>query len=286
LVPNIKETSLIKVPLKDLKRVPDVLNCVIEAKPSSIESYDDETVRLAVKYLPDILDRHTKGFVERMRFFFTFLPEIFLYYFYGFPRLTMIIEFGGSDKKEVNEKVKLALHNLEKNKFVYKSVSSEIEKKKMWAIRRESYNLLRSHSDGKEIATFIEDVVVPPNMLFEFLPKINDILHSYDLRYSIAGHAGSGNFHIFPLMDFKDKNHKEKMIEISKKVYELVASCGGSITAEHNDGISRTPFLHYIFSEKMLNLFVGVKNIFDIQNIFNPHKKTGVSEEYFKKSMR
>lgn len=47
----------------------------------------------------------------------------------------------------------------------------------------------------------------------------------------------------------------------------------GSISGEHNDGLIRTPFLHYMFTSEMLSLFKQVKNIFDPLHIFNPNKK-------------
>ena len=52
-----------------------------------------------------------------------------------------------------------------------------------------------------------------------------------------------------------------------------MASMHGSITAEHNDGIIRTPYLTKMYSSEILNLFKRTKDIFDPQNIFNPGKK-------------
>ena len=46
------------------------------------------------------------------------------------------------------------------------------------------------------------------------------------------------------------------------------------MTAEHNDGIIRTPFLEDMFGEEGVRLFSQTKHIFDPQNIFNPGKKT------------
>ena len=54
----------------------------------------------------------------------------------------------------------------------------------------------------------------------------------------------------------------------------------GSITAEHNDGIVRTPYLSKMYSPEIIELFRKTKEIFDPQNIFNPGKKVGGSEEY------
>jgi FAD/FMN-containing dehydrogenase len=54
----------------------------------------------------------------------------------------------------------------------------------------------------------------------------------------------------------------------------------GSITAEHNDGLIRTPYLKKMYGPKIIEIFSQVKQIFDPKNIFNPRKKTGVDLDY------
>ena len=97
---------------------------------------------------------------------------------------------------------------------------------------------------------------------------------------TLAGHAGSGNFHIIPLMDLKKESERKKIPEVSNKVYDLIIEYGGSITAEHNDGLIRSPYLKKMYGEKVYALFEEVKKIFDPQNIFNPGKKVYSSLEY------
>ena len=77
---------------------------------------------------------------------------------------------------------------------------SEAEAEKYWVIRRESFALLRQKVKGVRTAPFIDDFVVLPSYLPEFLPKLNQILGKYHLTYTIAGHVGDGNFHIIPLI--------------------------------------------------------------------------------------
>jgi FAD/FMN-containing dehydrogenase len=98
----------------------------------------------------------------------------------------------------------------------------------------------------------------------------------------VAGHAGDANFHIIPLMNLTDPNERDIIMPMSDKVYDLVLKYHGSITAEHNDGIIRGPYLEKMFGAKMFELFKEVKHIFDPQNIFNPHKKTDSSMQYLK----
>ena len=101
--------------------------------------------------------------------------------------------------------------------------------------------------------------------------------------YTIAGHPGDGNFHIIPLMDLSDEKSRQIIPELSEKVYDLVIKYGGSITAEHNDGLIRTPYLEKMYGKEVCGLFEEVKRIFDPQNIFNPGKKVGGSIDYASK---
>jgi len=78
----------------------------------------------------------------------------------------------------------------------------------------------------------------------------------------------------------KKRENIEVIKKVSEEIYSLVKEFGGSITGEHNDGIVRTPYLNYMYSEEVLRLFEKTKNIFDPQNIFNPGKKVGGSIEY------
>ena len=54
----------------------------------------------------------------------------------------------------------------------------------------------------------------------------------------------------------------------------------GSITAEHNDGLIRTPYLEKMYGPRIYDLFKQTKHIFDPQNIFNPGKKVGATMQY------
>jgi FAD/FMN-containing dehydrogenase len=139
---------------------------------------------------------------------------------------------------------------------------------------------LRQHVKGARTAPFIDDVCVKPQYLPEFLPKMRKILDEHKLVYTIAGHAGNGNFHIIPLMNMKDPKNAELIPIVSDKIYSLVKEYRGSIDAEHNDGIIRTPYLEQMFGHEIITLFQKTKDIFDPQNIFNPGKKVGGTKEY------
>ena len=83
-------------------------------------------------------------------------------------------------------------------------------------------------------------------------------------------------------MKLADEKSIEQIETLSNKVYSLVQQFHGSLSGEHNDGLIRTPFLSYMYTEKMINIFKELKSIFDPQNIFNPNKKVGIDWEYSK----
>jgi FAD/FMN-containing dehydrogenase len=128
---------------------------------------------------------------------------------------------------------------------------------------------------GTRTAPFIDDIIVRPEHLPEFLPALNKILAEYNIVYTIAGHVGDGNFHIIPLMDFTKPDTRKIIQELSEKVYDLVLAYHGSITAEHNDGLIRSPYLKQMYGAEVYEIFEEVKKAFDPLGIFNPGKKVG-----------
>jgi FAD/FMN-containing dehydrogenase len=198
----------------------------------------------------------------------------------GIPKLILLAEFSGNDDVELDEKVHELSKRMKKFKWKTRIATSTEDAEKYWTIRRESFNLLRKHVRGRRTAPFIDDVVVNPEYLPEFLPKIRKILDTHKLLYTIAGHAGNGNFHIIPLMDMRLSQNADAIKNVSEEVYALVAEYHGSITGEHNDGIVRTPYLHTMYSPKIMSLFKETKDLFDPQGMFNPGKKVGITVDY------
>ena len=274
---NIKPANkLVVIFMTDITKLGSLVDAILPFHPESIESYDDATMKLAVKFFPDFLKN--KGLRGMIKFMWSFWPEVFMMV-KGFPKLVLLVEFAGENEKTVKNESKKLLSELKKQGFTFpmRITKSKNDADKYWDIRRESFALLRKHVKDKHTAPFIDDIIVPPQTLPEFLPKLNLLLNQYPITYTIAGHAGNGNFHIIPLMDFKDSNTAKIIMELSTKVYDLVLQYKGSTNGEHNDGIIRTPFLKQMYGEKVYELFAQTKQIFDPTNFFNPGKKVALT---------
>ena len=273
LVPKPAYGSLLAIFMPSLDKLPEVVNEVMTFKPDSFETYDDYSLKLAIKFFFDFFEQ--MGFVSAVRLGLQFIPESFLMLRHGIPKLTLLVQFTGDSKEKVQKRLKELQKKISHFGLKSRVTKSDIEAEKYWEVRRQSFNMLRKHVHGRRTAPFIDDIIVLPKYLPEFLPKVETILDENKLTYTVAGHAGDGNFHIIPLMDLNSPFSTDSIIEISRKIYDLVMEYKGSITAEHNDGIIRTPYLEKMYGGEIVELFKKTKEIFDSKYILNPGKKVG-----------
>ncbi len=278
LVPTEKYSSMFVIYLFSLENLAHIIQEILKVSPTSLESYDDKTLKLALKYAPE-LARMIGQQENLLTFILDLSPDLWIMLKNRkFPKLVLMAEFTGNDQKEIEDRI----YQVQKNLAPY-NLQTHYEKNpdEYWIIRRQSFNLLRQKIKNLQTVPFIDDIIVNPDKMPEFLPQLNKILEKYpQLIYTIAGHAGNGNFHIIPLMDMTDPKQRALIPEISEKVYDLVLKFEGSLSAEHNDGLIRGPYLKKMYGQKMYELFKRVKQIFDPYNIFNPHKKTDADLEW------
>lgn len=273
LVKTKEHRAMLVVFLTDINILPEIVHRVLKFKPESFESYDDQTFKLAVRFIPQIIGQF--GILQMIQLGFAFIPEAWMVLTGGVPKLVLMAEFAEDTADEALQKAEgaaVALHGLHVR---IKIAKTEAAAKKYWTIRRESFALLRKNLRGLYASPFIDDLVVHTDDYPKFLPELNELLSHYKLLYTIAGHIGDGNFHIIPLMNLGRPYDHQEILELSPKVYELIGKYHGSITGEHNDGIIRTPYLPLMFSEPMIGIFAEVKKIFDPLGVFNPGKKVG-----------
>lgn len=271
LVPVRKHKEMMIVFLHDFSHLDQIIKEALSLSPESFEAYDDNTLKLALRFFPEFAKLlGTKGIIQTG---FDFLPEFLMILFGGMPKLVLQIDFTGNNIEELQSKIQQLKEKL-KPFHPQIRIATENQEEKYWAIRRESFNLLRKKIRNKHTAPFIDDFVVKPEFLSKVLPEVSRLIKKYPgFIYTIAGHVGDGNFHIIPLADISDPKIRNAIPVLSEQVYELIHKYHGSITGEHNDGLIRTPYLKKMYDQKIISLFEETKNIFDPQNIFNPRKK-------------
>ena len=257
--------------LPDLEQLVPIVETVLAYEPEAFECYDDHTFELAVQSL-----------TYEMKILYDAWKPLLQMIETKMPKLILLIELADTDERVLEEKFSHLVGEITKFNVPLRVTGSSLEGEKYWRIRHESFNLLRHHGVGRQSAPFIDDIIVRPQVLKEFMPKLEEVLAKYKdkMMYTIAGHIGDGNFHIIPLIDFADPSTREALPKIMDDVFGLVLSYGGSTAAEHNDGLVRSQYLEKQFGVEMVKLFEQVKNIFDPLNIFNPRKKVNVDMKF------
>lgn len=286
LVEHKPLSGMVVLFMKSLKDLGKIINSVLEVGPSSFESFDEHTLKFAIRFFLSF--RKTLGLKRFVLLGLSFIPLVnkLLRYLPNLPKLIMLVEFEGNEQSEIDAKIQATVEAVSKYNLETHIAETRKHEEKFWIMRRESFNLLRKNVKRKHTAPFIDDLIVPPEHLPEFLPKLTKILEKYDLLYTVAGHMGDGNFHIIPLMDFSDPKERQKIPDCLNEVTDLVLKYEGSLSGEHNDGLIRGPFLSKVFKPKAMQVQRQIKTIFDPQDIFNPHKKVTATWNYSSRRMR
>jgi len=284
---DAKELSgMVVIFLKDLKSLGQIINDILPLKPTSLESFDDHTLKFAFRFFFSF--RKTLGWKRFVLLGLSFLPVLkhLLIFLPSFPKIIMLCEFEGEVQSDIDEKINRLQKLMDRRNIETQLAVNKHQEEKFWVMRRESFNLLRKNVKRKHTAPFIDDLIVPPDSLPEFLPRLTEILERHKLLYTVAGHMGDGNFHIIPLMNLQDPTERQKIYPVLREVTDLVLEYGGSLSGEHNDGLIRGPMLERMYGPDMMNIFSQIKHTFDPDNIFNPHKKTDAKLEFSQDHMR
>jgi len=273
LISPENHSALLVMFVNDTSLLARIIEKIGARSPQSFECYDDRAIKLALRFLRDFL--RILKLSSMVSLAWRFFPEFMMFLFKGLPKLVLLAEFTSDSFLGARKKAQEAAQDLAGLPISWRVTKSQEEEEKYFAIRRASFKLLHEHPEGKTAAAFIDDIIVRPKDLPQFLSRLQSILEPYenDIIYTIAGHVGDANFHIIPLIDLKNPEAKMIIIELMEKVHHLVFEFGGSMSAEHNDGLLRTPFVSEMYGEKVYELFVKIKDIFDPLRIFNPGKK-------------
>jgi len=121
-------------------------------------------------------------------------------------------------------------------------------------------------------APYVEDIAVPPDQLPEFLQQALELLRHRQITASIFAHAAHGQLHIRPLVNLSDSADITNLRGLAEELYEHVWAIGGTISGEHAEGFSRTPYASRQHGPLMAAMR-EVKSLFDPQGILNPGKK-------------
>lgn len=279
LVPTRNNSGTLVIFLHKIEDLGGLINDVLKHKPAAFEGFDNYTLMLSFKLF--LYFHKSLGWGGMIKLGIQLIPDA-LKLFRGIPKMVLIVEMDGDSPEEVADKIRNLRQDLKpyRQDALFEENETRAKSRKFWIMRRESFNLLRQKVKDKHTAPFIDDLVVPPKHLPEFLPEVRRIIKKYDLLATVQGHMGDGNFHVIPLMEIEKQTERDKIEPAMREINDLVLHYNGSLSGEHNDGLIRGTWLEAMYGEEVFGLMKQTKQIFDPENIFNPHKKTDADWDY------
>lgn len=193
----------------------------------------------------------------------------------GEPEALLIIEVSGNDLDELNSKVEVVFKGLKEKDFGYHyAVVSGLDAEKVWSLRKAGLGVLSNMVGDAKPVSVIEDCAVRVEDLPNFCRDIESMLARYGKECVFHGHAGSGELHLRPILNLKDKHDVELFRVIAFDTALLVKKYGGSLSGEHGDGRVRGEFIPLMIGEQNYLLLCHIKSLFDSKNLLNPNKIT------------
>ena len=180
----------------------------------------------------------------------------------------LMVELTGDSSAEVAHRADLLVRAIEA--VGARVVSDAEEAVLLWKIREDGAGLSGRAPSGRPAWPGWEDAAVPPAQLGSYLRGFDSLLDEFGLSAMPFGHFGEGCVHARVDVDLSDAGGPQRLRAFMEAAAELAASHGGSLTGEHGDGRARSELLGTIYSDEVLRLFAGVKQIWDPQNLLNP----------------
>ena len=257
LVPVPQFLELLVISAQTLHDLGEVIELVRAYNPEGLETFDSNTFKKAEIYLKEHADR-MHAYID---------PNAHLF---------ILVQLSESTKQETQAQAVRCHDALRDKGYFVRHVTTETDVASLWQIRRSSLLLIRDHNEkGYKAVPCIEDVIVPIVSLGVFLEKLGSILTRRKIEYGFHGHIGEGSFRIIPVFNFNSPSVAEDIIELMREVFVLVKEVRGNISADHSDGIIRTPFLEEFYGAELCSAFKRIKDIYDPKNSMNPKKKVG-----------
>ncbi len=166
----------------------------------------------------------------------------------------------------------LAEDNLAKGRILDGVVASSLrDTQTFWRMREAVVEAQRLAGPS-----FKHDISVPLGAMARFVETTTAaILDRHPQVEVIAfGHIGDGNIHFNVCIGENQPagEFRAAQLSIEALVYDAVAACGGSFSAEHGIGLSKRDALTRYASPQALELMAGLKRLLDPHKLLNPGK--------------
>ncbi len=253
LVDLPRHRSVCVVHFSEVLEAISTVRSILPYKPSAIEILDKTVVDLSRE---NLTTRHHCHFLE------------------GNPAAILIVEFYGDSPEDVMDRPKRMIAGLKSDNrgYAYPLFPEGEACEDVWVIRKKGLGLMLGMKGNKKPLAFIEDAGIPSEHLSEYIEQVLKVCEKHGTKAAMYAHASVGVIHVRPILDLRLAEDIERLKRITDDTFELVMKYKGSWSGEHGDGLVRSAYNKRFFGETLYDAFLGVKKLFDPDNLMNPGK--------------
>ena len=247
-----KHNALVCVHLETIASALRANIIALKHKPVAVELMDDTILELTKKNIDQ----------EKNRFFVK-----------GKPGAILIVEFAEHDPNIILKKAREMEAEMKSLGHGYHfPIIKNKDIQKVWNLRKAGLGILNNMVGDAKPVPVIEDTAVNPELLPEYIEEFDKVLEKYNKSCVYYAHIATGELHLRPILNLKDKKDVELFHTIAKESAKLVKKYKGSLSGEHGDGRLRGEFIPTMVGEHNYGLLKDVKKTWDPTNVFNPGK--------------
>lgn len=250
-----QKTGLICAHFENLQDAVRANNIILRHNPAAIEMIDDFILEC------------TKDNIEQRknRFFIK-----------GNPKIILLVEIWRNTEDEIRKTASDIENDLVRSGYGYHFpfYTDKLEMQKVWDLRKAGLGVLLIIPGEKRSVQVIEDTAVLPEFFPDYIAEFQDVLKKYNLNCAYYAHIATGELHLSPLLNLKDKADVDLYRNLGREIALLVKKYRGSLSGEHGDGRLRGEFIPLMLGEHNYNLLRELKRTWDPEKIFNPGKIT------------
>jgi len=226
----------------------------LEFKPSAIEMMDNRILELTENNLSQ---RNNRFFLD------------------GKPGAILIVEFCRETTADLERVIADLINSLKSSGFGYSyPVVKGKDIKRVWDLRKAGLGILGKMKGDAKPVSLIEDTAVRVEDLPRYIGEFEELLSRYGKDVVYHAHIGTGELHIRPVLNLKEKEDADLFRRLGHETALLIRKYRGSMSGEHGDGRLRGEFIPIILGEHNYELLKSLKRTWDPDGILNPGKIT------------
>jgi len=241
LAPRPGATAGLRIALRSLDDLADVVNALLPLRPAALEMLDSTFLELVAR---------EGGCVPALA--------------RGADAI-LLVEFERATEAAARGAVGDAVRAVSAWTSEVETAITPEDAEELWAIRHAASPILARLPETHRSMQVIEDGVVPVSRLAEYVRLVRRVARTHDLSAVIFGHAGDGNIHVNLLVDTTQAGWEARVTSVLQEVSAGTVALGGTLSGEHGDGRLRADALESVFGPELIALFRDIKAAFGCQ---------------------